>query len=185
MSITNRSLEEASNFTHPQIKRWAVAFLEPDMAAGQHSGIPRTYGFEQSFRIYFGGYLVEYLKFTLAEARQILDDITGWIKEKGWRIEEWITFEQKKSIGKYVVTTDYPWVDVEIDIGAGSYGDFFYNIKIISMKKRMKGSDEWQETYKRDSIGSTSIQSIVPSRSVSIEYLITRLANGLAQNSRK
>ena len=180
LSITNRSLEVATSFTHPQIKRWAVAFLDADKESGQHSGIARTYSFEQAARIYFGGHLVQNLLFTLTEARQILDDITGWINEKGWRIEELVTFEQTISIGKYVVVTNYPWVDLEINIGAGGQDRFFYDIKIVSYKKRMTGSDKYHETYERVKIGSAFIQSIEPSRFVSIVSLVEQLANGLA-----
>jgi hypothetical protein len=181
--ITNRLLEEATSFTHAQIKRWSVAFLNVDEESGQHSGISRTYSFEQAVMIYFGGYLVRDLKFTLIEARQVLDDVGRWMTEQGWRIEKWVTFEQKKSIGKYIGITDFPWADLEISIGDGGQGRFFYDIKIVSLKKRLKGSDEWQETYQRKKIGSGDIRSIVPFRSVSVGSLVNDLAIRLAQRA--
>ena len=181
--ITNRLLEEATNFTHAQIKRWAVAFLNVDEASGQHSGISRTYSFEQAVMIFFGGYLVRDLKFTLIEARQIIDDVSRWMNDQGWRIEEWVAFEQTKSIGTYTATTNFPWADLEINIGDGGSDRFFYDIKIISLKKRMKGSDEWQEKYKLIKIGSGFTHSMVPSRSVDIRFLVNELAIRLAQRA--
>jgi hypothetical protein len=179
--ITNRALEAATGFTHPQIKRWAVSFLDADKASGQHSGIPRTYSFEQAVRIYLGGYLVRNLTFKLIEAKQIIDDVTGWLKEKGWSISEWVNFEASTLSGGYVVETNFPWMDLKVDIGVGGQGRFFYHVKILIVRKKKKETATWQDTYNLEFIGSRFIDSKGPFRSINMVSLVNSLAIRLAQ----
>ena len=181
LNITNRDLEAATGFTFPQIKRWAVAFLDADKASGQHSGIPRTYSFEQAVRIYLGGYLVRNLKFKLIEARQILNDVTGWLMGKGINVSEWVSFEESKWDGGYVVQTNYPWMELKVDVGDGGQGRFFYHLQTIIVKKKLKEPARWQEKYDLEYMGSRFISSKGPFRSINIVSLVNSLAIRLAQ----
>ncbi len=181
ITITNRILAEAPGFTHPQIKRWVVAFLEADKASGQHSGIPRTYSFEQAVMIFLGGYLVRDLKFTLSEVRQILNDIYKWLKKKGWTISKWVNFRKSKLSGEYVAEPDYPWLDLFIDIGVGSDGSFFYISKIICEKALIKEPNLWKELYEIEYFGKLSPISIVPLRSINLKATVDTLATLIAK----
>ena len=153
LTITNRILENATGFTHTQIKRWAVAFLKPDRASGQHSGIPRTYRLEQALRIFLGGYLVRDLKFTMDESKNILNDVTTWLKNKGWHISELVEFRESKLSSGCVANFDFPWLDLLIDIGVGSDGRFFYRAKIVYEKKLINESNRWSEEYDLEYFG--------------------------------
>lgn len=183
--ITNRILEKSSKFTHTQIKRWAVAFLRPDKSSGQHSGVSRTYDFEQASRIYFGGYLVQDLKFTLDEAKQILNDIYDWLDEKGWNLSDWVHFRQSKLGSGYVADINFPWLDLFIDIGIGSNKAFFYRAKIVHTKKLKKEPNRWAEEYDIEDFGKLSPISTVPLRNIDIRGVISSLAFSIAQAMRE
>jgi hypothetical protein len=181
MIITNRILAKSTGFTHPQIKRWAVAFLEPDEASGQHSGIPREYSFEQAVRIFLGGYLVRDLKFNLIEARQILNDVTKWLKEKKWTISKWVNFRGSKLDRGYVAEFDFPWMDLSIDIGISGDGGIFYNAKKIFELKIIKEPNTWQEKYELEYFGRRAAISAAPFRTLNIRAMISSLAVSIAQ----
>jgi hypothetical protein len=48
------------------------------------SGYARQYNPDQAFTVYLGGLLVADLKFTIPEAKQIIQDLQGWLAEKGF-----------------------------------------------------------------------------------------------------
>ena len=181
VSITNRILEKSTGFTHTQIKRWAVAFLEPDKASGQHSGVPRIYDFDQAIRIYLGGYLVRDLKFTLDESKQILNDLTNWLKNKSWKFSGWVDFRESKLSSGYVAGINFPWRGLLIDIGLGSDDRLFYVAKILSVKKMMREPNHWREEYDLEYFGKLSPISTMPLRSIDIEAMVRSLANIIAQ----
>ena len=181
LTITNRVLENVTGFTHTQIKRWAVAFLRPDKASGQHSGVPRNYSFEQALRIYLGGYLVQDLKFTLDESRQILNDITNWLKDKKWTISRWVEFQKSQLSSDYVVIYDFPWTGLIIDIVVGSDNRLFYRAKIVHEQKMIKYTNILQEKYELEYFGKSSPISTVPLRSIDIEAIVKSLANRIAK----
>jgi hypothetical protein len=121
------------------------------------------------------------LKFTLIEARQILNDVGKWLKEKEWEISRWVNFRKSKSSGGYVVETDFPCLDLPIDIGVGNDGRFFYNSKIIFELKKIKEPDLWQEKYELGYFGRRSAISAVPCRSINIKTMVDSLAKLIAQ----
>lgn len=180
--ITNRVLEKATGFTHTQIKRWAVAFLQPDKTSGQHAGVSRTYNFEQSMRIYLGGYLVRDLKFTLTEARQILNDLSKWLEKKGWTVSEWVKFRESKLNRGCVANCEYPFLNLSIDIGVGSDGTFFYNAKIIFKQELIKEPNKYRDEYDLEYFGRRSAISVAPFRSIDIKAIVNGLAILIAQS---
>jgi len=181
--ITNRTLEKSTKFTHTQIKRWAVAFLPPDKASGQHSGIPRTYTFEDAVNIYLGGYLVENLRFTITEAKQVLKDIIQWIQGRGWKISEWVEFRKSKFHPGYVAHFNFPWVDLIIDIAVGHDGRIFYIAKIVHEKRLIKKSNLWNEKYAIEHFGRLSPISLAPFRSIRVRGMLHLLASLIADRA--
>jgi len=182
IQITNRILEKSTPFTFAQVKRWAVAFLPADNASGQHSGVPRTYTFEDAVIISLGGYLVEDWRFTISEAQQILKDVAKWIKSKGWKISDWVEFRELKSSGKCIAHIDFPWRNLIIDIGLGSDDQFFYNAKIVHQKKFIVEEKLWMEKYEEEFFEMMEPESMVPYRSFIVKNLVESLADNIAQN---
>jgi len=80
---TNRELADIFKINLAKWKRWSREFLLPDPLAGMQSGFARQYYIHDVFTIYLGGHLVAELKFSIAEAKQILQDLDGWLDEKG------------------------------------------------------------------------------------------------------
>ncbi len=65
-------------------KRWSRDFLPPDPLGGLQSGVARQFNLRDVFKIYFGGYLVGNLCFTIPEAVRILSDLSPWLKKNGF-----------------------------------------------------------------------------------------------------
>ena len=181
IDITNRVLEKATKFSHTQIKRWAVAFLPPEKSTGQHSGVPRTYSIEESIKIYFGGYLVEDLRFTISEAQTIVKDVTYWFKVKKWRVSDWIELRKSKMDRGFVAYSDFPWEGLIISVGIGSKENIFYEARIVLKKKLIKEPSRWREEYRLEYFGKLSAITTVPFRSIDIGSMIASLANQIAQ----
>ena len=81
---TNREVAEKLGLNLARWKRWSREFLPPDPLGGMQSGYARQYNPDQAFTVYFGGLLVADLKFTIPEAKQIIQDLQGWLAEKGF-----------------------------------------------------------------------------------------------------
>ena len=82
--FTNQELSRYFNIKLSRWKRWSREFLPPDPLGGLQSGYARQYNIDQAFCVYLGGYLVAELKFTIPEARSILEDLQHWLVEKGF-----------------------------------------------------------------------------------------------------
>jgi hypothetical protein len=80
----NRELAEKFQINPAKWKRWSREFLPPDPLGGIQSGYARQYHPDQVFTVYFGGYLVAHLKFTIPEAKQILADLQRWLHSNGF-----------------------------------------------------------------------------------------------------
>ncbi len=65
-------------------KRWVREFLPPDALGGFQSGYARQFTLKEAFRVFLGGILVSSLKYTVPEARRILDDLHSWLKAEGF-----------------------------------------------------------------------------------------------------
>lgn len=187
--ITNRILERATGYTNPQIKRWAVAFLKADIFSGQHSGVPRTYNFEQSVRIVLGGSLVDKLNFTLIEANTIADDIIFWMKKKGWdfskleytrppennslRNANLICEELIVNIGIKRDKLKAPIKDRVSDIKL--HDCFYYSARIVTEKKEIPSKKLFSEKYKLEYFGTVPFNSSEPFHSINMGGLINSL----------
>lgn len=80
----NRELAIKFKINPAKWKRWSREFLAPDPLGGMQSGYARQYHPDQVFTVYFGGYLVAHLKFTIPEAKKILADLEKWLHENGF-----------------------------------------------------------------------------------------------------
>ncbi len=79
----NRELARRLNINLARWKRWSREFLPPDPLAGLRSGYARQYYLDDAFRVYLGGHLVSDLHLSVPEARQVLADLTPWLKAEG------------------------------------------------------------------------------------------------------
>ena len=75
----NRELAQALGINLAKWKRWSREFLPPDPLGGLQSGYARQYNLDDAFIVYLGGYLVSELKFSIPEAKQILNDLKDWM----------------------------------------------------------------------------------------------------------
>ncbi|NIA31501.1 MAG: hypothetical protein GWP06_16535 [Actinobacteria bacterium] len=82
--FTNRELSDKLGIKLAKWKRWSREFLPPDPLGGMQSGYARQYNPDQAFTVFFGGHLVGDLKFSIPEARQIIQDLNKWLSEKGF-----------------------------------------------------------------------------------------------------
>lgn len=64
-------------------KRWAREFLPPDPLGGLQSGYARQFSTREAFTVYWGGFLVAGLGFSIPQARQIIRDLSGWMRKSG------------------------------------------------------------------------------------------------------
>jgi len=76
---TNKELSQIFSINLAKWKRWSREFLPPDPLGGLQSGYARQYNIDEAFTVFLGGHLVSYLKFTIPEARQILQDLHQWL----------------------------------------------------------------------------------------------------------
>ena len=81
---TNKDLSQALGINLAKWKRWSRDFLAPDPLGGLQSGYARQYNPDEAFTVFLGGYLVSGLKFTIPEAKQILQDLHAWLVKYGF-----------------------------------------------------------------------------------------------------
>ncbi len=83
---SNRELSQKLEINLARFKRWSREFLPPDPLGGMQSGYARQYSIDNAFTVYLGGHLVGELKYTVAEAKKILEDLKKWLKENDFYI---------------------------------------------------------------------------------------------------
>ena len=82
--FTNRELSKQLGINLAKWKRWSREFLPPDPLGGMQSGYARQYHPDQAFTVFLGGHLVSDLKFSIPEARQMMEDLKPWLSDKGF-----------------------------------------------------------------------------------------------------
>jgi hypothetical protein len=75
--------EKIQSTTHTKLKRYVREFLGPDDQATIRSGYARDLDLRQAFIVFLGAHLVSTQAYTVFQARQILDDLSGLLEEKG------------------------------------------------------------------------------------------------------
>ena len=81
---TNRDIAKKLDINLARWKRWSRSFLPPDPLGGMQSGYARQYVFKDLFKVYLGGHLLSHLKLTVPESRQVLADLSPWLKKNGF-----------------------------------------------------------------------------------------------------
>ena len=79
---TNRELAQKFGLNLAKWKRWSREFLPPDPLGGLQSGFARQYTLKDAFRVYLAGFLVSELKYSIPAAKEIIDDLTGWLESE-------------------------------------------------------------------------------------------------------
>ena len=135
----NRELSKRFDIKLSRWKRWSREFLPPDPLGGLQSGYARQYNIDQAFCVYFGGYLVAELKFTIPEARLILKDLQQWLVEKGY----YLNFSGQAPAGKEDRRADayYQIAIGRSAAGATNASGFFYCLISVPADKRVNPSD--------------------------------------------
>ena len=82
--FTNREISEKLEINLARWKRWSREFIPPDPLGGMQTGYARQYHPDEAFNVHLGGHLVSDLKFAIPEAKQILQDLQGWLADKGF-----------------------------------------------------------------------------------------------------
>ncbi|MBT8357305.1 MAG: hypothetical protein KJO61_06000 [Deltaproteobacteria bacterium] len=104
---TNRELSQKLKINLARWKRWSREFLPPDPLGGIQSGYARQYSMDTAFTVYLGGYLVGELKYTIAEAKKILEELKSWLKEKDFYINidsrEKSKTKEKDLVNEYII----------------------------------------------------------------------------------
>lgn len=81
---TNREVANILELNLARWKRWSRAFLPPDPLGGMQSGYARQYLFKDIFKVYLGGHLLSHHKLGIPESRQVLSDLSAWLKKTGF-----------------------------------------------------------------------------------------------------
>jgi hypothetical protein len=78
---SSRELSRALQIPLNRWKRWTREFLPPDPLGGLQSGYARQFSTREAFTVYMAGFLVGSLGFSIPQARQVLKDLSAWIKK--------------------------------------------------------------------------------------------------------
>jgi hypothetical protein len=95
---TNRELAQKLEINLARWKRWSREFLPPDPLGGLQSGYARQYLFKDLFKVFLGGHLLSHLKLSLVESRQVVADLSPWLKKNGF-LEENSLNGRKAKVG--------------------------------------------------------------------------------------
>jgi len=138
----NRKLADVFNTNLAKWKRWSREFLPPDPLGGMQSGYARQYHPDQAFTVRLGGYLVAEMKYSIPEARQILEDLHEWLRENGFYFDA-------RGIGKHRNDTGNNVACYLIFIQPGKDPGFRYAVRgLISREKNdRKGFSIIDERY--------------------------------------
>ena len=127
--FTNRQLANGLEINLARWKRWSREFLPPDPLGGLQSGFTRDYSIDDALTVYLGGCLVSGLKFTIPQARQILNDLEPWLMGAGVYING--TLQERYTSDIHLKVSEYLVYIYPETIPAAGQPDFRYLIKGI------------------------------------------------------
>lgn len=133
-------------------KRWSREFLPPDPLGGLQSGYARQYNPNQAFVVYLGGILVSTLKYSIPEAKKILEDLDDWMAGSGFNYDFSGNSSSQKidpPIQRYIVYITRKKLPMPHII------EFSYSIRgILSTQSRLlNGLQVMEERYVETKIG--------------------------------
>jgi hypothetical protein len=142
---SNRELSERLNIPLSRWKRWSREFLPPDPLGGLQSGYARQYNIRDAFRVYLAGYLVSGVGLSIPEARKVLEDMNGWLRQHVIEPGSKATQEMQRQ------GEDSPWIELIIlPIRTHRPPAFTYRIRSIVERKALETEHHkqlWQETF--------------------------------------
>ena len=135
--FTNRQLASGFKINLSLWKRWSREFLPPDPLGGLQYGVTRDYSIDDALTVFLGGCLVAELKFSIPEARQILQDLRPWFKGAGvyinGQIQQRFRSEYHQQIKEYLI-----YISPDADPSAG-HPVFRYLIKGVILRRPIQG----------------------------------------------
>ena len=140
----NRELSARLGIPVSRWKRWSREFLSPDPLGGLQSGYARQYSIKDSFKVYFAGYLVSAMGFSIPETRQILNDLNGWLKKNII-----VPYEAMADTG-HDAAEDAPQLDLLIiPAGCPTSPAFTYRVRSLLERKSISTGNTplWQEQF--------------------------------------
>lgn len=142
----NRELSNLLGIPLSRWKRWSREFLPPDPLGGLQSGFARQYSIQDAFSVYFAGFLVSALGFSIPEARQVLFDLNNWIKKE--IIESHGNGAAESAEGQGCLQIDLNITPTQCK---GSPA-FCYRIRYLMERQSLSDGDAllWQEKFKEN-----------------------------------
>jgi hypothetical protein len=158
--FTNRELSERLGINLAKWKRWSREFLPPDPLGGLQSGYARQYNPNEAFTVHLGGYLVAHGKFSIPEAKQILQDLHSWLSGNGFYFDVKGPVGFPKGVQRMVKKT-IVFISKRGNANDG-ITEFHYIIRGIIAKKaiRTEGYDMMQALYTETHIDSAGDPSL-------------------------
>lgn len=153
--FTNRELSGKLGINLAKWKRWSREFLPPDPLGGLQSGFARQYRIDDAFTVFLGGHLVSELKYSVPEARTILQDLQTWLKKDFLDLQAQgapnFEGDLNQRVGSYVIFIARQPVALESAAG------FYYTVRgIISHRSlKNKGTRIREERY---------VDTLIPTR---------------------
>ncbi len=179
---TNRELSNRLRINLAKWKRWSREFLPPDPLGGMQSGYARQYHPDEAFKIHLGGHLVADLKFTIPEAKEILNDLDAWLRRNGFCFDLAEQTIPGKDIGrlinKYII-----FINQRKHFHEKTF-NFFYTIRgvISNQAVHYKGFDIMEERYAETFIGALPEASSAQNMKTIKMLRITRLLSDFVEN---
>ena len=171
----NRYLAKHLGLNLAKWKRWSREFLPPDPLGGRQTGFARQFSLKDAFRVYLAGFLVSELKFSIPETRQVLSDLSGWLKEKGFDKLQ-IHPQEFPSPSE---NGDAPWlIFIYSPLGRG----FTYAFRQLRHTESMTEKSMCSETFSRTLLPAGDTDPFVDGRAVGVRVLaITALYHEFVQ----
>ncbi len=142
--FTNRDLSSKLGINLAKWKRWSREFLPPDPLGGMQSGFARHYSIDDAFTVFLGGHLVADHKFSIPEARRILQDLRPWLEGAGVYLTGKIQERFKRKV-QPVVKEYYIYISRDARAPKG-HPTFRYSLKgILSRRSRKRGEMSFEE----------------------------------------
>lgn len=151
---TNKELSQAFRINLAKWKRWSREFLPPDPLGGLQSGYARQYNLNDALRVFLGGHLVGNLKYTIPDARQILNDLHQWLVDQKFYFDFSGSTNPKMQASRHLVQ-NYHIAIINQALSGGRVSGFSYWIKAILSIETVDSGDGQirQERIQESSIG--------------------------------
>jgi hypothetical protein len=151
---TNKELSQAFRINLAKWKRWSREFLPPDPLGGLQSGYARQYNLNDALRVFLGGHLVGNLKYTIPDARQILNDLHQWLVDYKFYFDFSGSTHPKMQASRHLAQ-NYHIAIINQALSGGRVSGFSYWIKAILSIETVDSGDGQirQERIQESSIG--------------------------------